>query len=193
MIAVAQNAASLDSASRLADRTAALRYAFDRSFAAPLRINLVSTLDLLAIRVEAEPYAMRLSDIAGLFADRSITAVPTGNPALLGLAGFRGAVVPVYGLGRLLGHSEATTQTPRWLIIAAATPVAFAFDVFDGHQRATAEAIVPQQAKTHSYAPEFIRAGDVIRPVLHLPSVIAALGGADHGGAPSLQTWSEEL
>lgn len=188
MIETAQNTAS-----RLTERSAELRNAFDRSFAAPLRATLVQTLDLLAIRVEGEPYAVRLADVAGLFADRSVTTVPASNPALLGLAGFRGTVVPVYSLGRLLGHSATVTQVPRWLIIAAAAPVALAFDAFDGHLRATAEALVAQQMKTHGRAPEFIRAAGIIRPVLHLPSVVASLGGVDQASEPTLQTWSEEL
>ena len=44
----------------------------------------------------------------------------------------------------LLGHSG--TQAPRWLVIAAAAPVALAFDAFEGHLRASADAILPQQS-----------------------------------------------
>jgi chemotaxis signal transduction protein len=173
-----RGAAMIDSPLRLAERAAELRADFDRSFAAPLRADVVQKLDLLAIRVGSEFCALRLSEVAGLFADRKITPVPGGNAALLGIAGFRGLVLPVYSLPLLLGHSG--TQTPRWLVIAAAAPVACAFDAFEGHLRVSAGAILPQQSdgKMRAYAREFLRTADVVRSVLHLPSVIAALGAA---------------
>lgn len=159
----------------LAERAAALRSAFDSAFAVPLRVEAAAHHDLLAIRVGAEPYAVRLAEITGLFADRKFTRVPGGHAALLGIAGFRGALVPVYSLRILLGHSG--TQTPRWLVIAAAAPVALAFEVFEGHVRAPADAILARQspAQLGGYAAEFIRTEGVVRPVLHLPSVIDAL------------------
>lgn len=164
----------IGSLSALAEREAELRTAFDRLFAAPSRADVAAKLDLLAIRVGAEPCAIRLSDVTGLFADRSITPVPGGNPALLGIAGFRGALVPVYSLRALLGHSGPQAQ--RWLVVAAAAPLALAFDVFEGHLRAAADAILPQQStKRGGYANEFIRTPDAVRSVLHLPSVIGAL------------------
>jgi chemotaxis signal transduction protein len=165
-----------DSMSGLAQRAAELRLAFDRGFAAPLRIKAAATQNLLAIRVSAEPYAIRLSEVTGLFVDRKFTRVPGGNPALLGIAGFRGALVPVYSLRALLGHSG--THVSRWLVIAAAAPVALAFDLFEGHLRAPADAILPRQSpeQMRGYAPEFIRTASVVRPILYLPSVIDALG-----------------
>lgn len=166
----------IDSLPRLAERAAELRTDFDRAFAAPSRADVARKLDLLAIGVGAESCAVRLSEITGLFADRKITFVPGSNPALLGIAGFRGVVLPVYNLRTLLGHSAA--QTPRWLLIAAAAPVALAFDAFEGHLRAAADAILSQQsdAKMRDYAREFLRTTDTVRSVLHLPSVIEAFG-----------------
>jgi purine-binding chemotaxis protein CheW len=167
----------IDSLSRLAQRAAELRTDFDRSFAAPVRADIAQKLDLLAIRVGSESCAVRLSEITGLFADRAITRVPGKNPALLGISGFRSAIVPVYSLRTLLGHSG--TQAPRWLVIAAGSPVALAFDAFEGHLRASADAILPQQSTMRGCAREFIRTADAVRSVLHLPSVIEALGAAE--------------
>lgn len=157
------------------DRAAELRAAFDRSFAAPLRIDATITQDLLAIRVGAEPYAIRLSQVSGLFADKTITRVPGGVAALLGIAGFRGAIVPVYSLRTLLGHAGA--QSPRWLVTAAVAPVAFAVELFERQLRVPQDAIRARQAhaETTNYAREFIRTQDVVRPVLHLPSVFDAI------------------
>jgi purine-binding chemotaxis protein CheW len=173
---------AIDSPSRLVERAAELRTDFDRSFAAPLRADTAQKLDLLAVRVGSECCAIRLSDITGLFADRKITRVPGSNAALLGIAGFRGAVLPVYSLRTLLGR--AGMQMPRWLVIAAAAPVALAFDVFEGHLRAAADAILPQQSTMGGCAREFIRTADTVRSVLHLPSAIETLGAA---GRPTAQ------
>jgi chemotaxis signal transduction protein len=166
-----------DSRARLAGRATELRSAFDRSFALPLRVDTAVKQDLLAVRIGAEPCAIRLSEVSGLFADRGITPVPASNPALLGIAGFRGAVVPVYSLRSLLGQSGA--QAPRWLVIAAAMPVALAFDAFEGHLRVPPDAIVPQQAAMGGCAREFVRSANAVRSVLHLPSVIEALGATE--------------
>jgi chemotaxis signal transduction protein len=175
----------LDTVSRLGERVAELRADFDRSFAAPLRADITQKLDLLAIRVGSEPCAIRLSDVVGLFSDRRITRVPGSNAALLGIAGFRGVLIPVYGLRTLLGHSG--TQAPRWLVIAAGSPVALAFDAFEGHLRAAADAILPQQTTMRGCAREFIRTADAVGSVLHMPSVIEALGAAERPDAGTMK------
>jgi purine-binding chemotaxis protein CheW len=165
-----------DTSSGLAERAAGLRSAFDRAFATPVRADTTIKQDLLAIRVGPEPCAIRLSEVAGLFVDRRIMRIPASDGVLIGIAGFRGAIVPVYSLRSLLGHSG--TQALRWLVIAANAPIALAFDVFEGHLRVSTDAILPQQAhaQMRGYAAEFVRSAGVVRPVLHLASVIAALG-----------------
>lgn len=168
---------------QLAGRAVALRDAFDRVFATPVRADVAVAADLIAIRVGGEPCAIRLAEIAGLFADRKITPVPCGHPALVGLGGFRGALLPAYSLRILLGVSG--TQPERWLVIAAATSVAFTFEAFEAHLRASADAIVPRQTSgpMQGFARAFMRSGEVVRPVLDLNAVIATLDGAP---APNL-------
>jgi purine-binding chemotaxis protein CheW len=165
----------------LAQRAADMRSSFDAAFAAPRRPEVGVKTDLLAVRAGDEAYAIRLSEVGGLFSVRKITRVPGGHAALLGIAGFRGALVPVYNLRAALGL--AGTRTPRWLVLAAAAPVALAFDVFEGHLRVPADAITPQQSQAASrfYAPDFIRTEAAVRPVLHLDALIGALGAS---GAP---------
>jgi chemotaxis signal transduction protein len=173
--------------SRLAGRAAELRSAFDRAFATALRGDAVSKADLIAIRVGGEACAIRLSEVAGLFADRKITPVSGSKAALLGIAGFRGALLPVYSLAALLRGSASIALTPRaraatpalrWLVVAAAAPLALAFDAFEGHLRVAADAIRPRQANqsAQQFAADFIRTGDIVRPVIALSSAIAALG-----------------
>ena len=159
----------------IADRAAELRHEFDRAFAEPVRLATAAPEDLLGIRVGEQPYAIRLSDIAGLHAGKKITRIPGGNVALCGVAGFRGALLPVYDLHALLGHSG--TRTPRWLVIASAAPVALAFDAFTGQLRVAGDAIVPQPAHpdTPGYARDLLRMQGSIAPILHLPSVLEAI------------------
>jgi chemotaxis signal transduction protein len=161
--------------SGVAGRAAELRQAFDRAFAEPVRFDTTSKEDLLAVRVATQAFAIRLSEISGLFAGKKITPVPGSHAALCGIAGFRGAIVPVYDLQILLGHPG--TATPRWLVIAAAAPVALAFEAFEGQLRISRDAILPQPSRPelHGYAREFVRTENFVGPIMHLPSLLDAI------------------
>jgi len=77
-------------------RVSELREAFDRRFAEPAGADAGATQDdFLTITIGADPYAMRLSEVAGLYLTPRITPLPGSVPALLGLVGLRGALVPV--------------------------------------------------------------------------------------------------
>jgi purine-binding chemotaxis protein CheW len=134
-------------------RAAELRNAFDRSFAQAPSPEGGALESLLKIRLGANPYALRLSDVSGLFADKKMTWLPSPVPELLGMAGLRGTVLPVYDLGMLLGCPRAAA--PRWLVVAAGAPVALAFEAFDGYLSVRAEGIERQ-----------------VQMVIDLPSVI---------------------
>lgn len=168
---------------RLGERAEELRQAFDRSFAeavteeAPLE-------DFLAIGVGTDPYAIRLAEISALLADKPITRLPSPVPELLGIAGFRGAIVPVYDLRALLGYSVASP--PRWVTIIAGTPVALAFDAFDGHLRLPRESRVPEGRvePTRQHVREVLRAAGVVRPIVHLASVVETIKWQTQPGVP---------
>ncbi len=152
------------------DRAAELRARFDRGFAEPPHPGAVATVDLLAIRLGGAPYALRLGELAGLFADRAVTPLPTEIPALLGVAGFRGAIVPVYDLRRLLGC--AATAPPRWLVVTTQLAVGFGFDGLDGHLRIPVDAIARGDGAEH--ARELARTAE-LRPIVAFASVLAAI------------------
>jgi purine-binding chemotaxis protein CheW len=180
-----------DAPAGLAGQAAKLRAAFDATYAAPLRRDGATNQDLLAVRAGAAPYAIRFSDISGLFVDRKITRVPANDTSsLLGIAGFRGAIVPVHSLPVILGLPAA--HAFRWLVMVATTSVALAFDAFEGHLRVLAASIVSQQLSgaARSFAPEFVHHAGIIRPVLHLPSVIEALGS--HRSSHAIHERSEK-
>src|SRR5689334_19841174 len=117
-----------DTASAIGERALELRQQFDRSFAEPVRRTVIETDDFIAVRLGAETFAIRVAEIAGLHAGLAITPCPSPLPELLGLAGLRGALIPVYGLAALLGLSAVAE--PRWIVIAAGREAAFAFDGF---------------------------------------------------------------
>jgi chemotaxis signal transduction protein len=125
----------------VAERRAQLREDFDRSFTEPARQHDAEYAELLAIRAGGRAYALRLSQASGVHSDRPVTPLPGPQPALLGVAGFSGAIVPVYDLSALLGH--AVPERPRWLVLAAGRPaLALAFHGLDGHVRIPVSIIV---------------------------------------------------
>jgi purine-binding chemotaxis protein CheW len=128
-------------ASDVQNRLDELRDDFDRSFAQPARQHDAEYAELLAIRAGGRPYALRLSQASGVHSDRPVTPLPGPQAALLGVAGFSGAIVPVYDLAALLGHP--VSDRPRWLVLAVGTPpLALAFHDLDGHVRVPMSIIV---------------------------------------------------
>jgi purine-binding chemotaxis protein CheW len=117
----------------LSGRAEELRSAFDRAFAVSAELVVVETLDFLLLRLGTVGHAVRLSEIAGLFVDRAITKLPGSPPELLGLSGFRGAVLPVYDVSAVLGHGPA--DKARWMVMLSGAPMALAFDDMLGHRR----------------------------------------------------------
>jgi chemotaxis signal transduction protein len=164
-----------EGASGLSARAEALRLAFDRGFAEPRRSDTAPMESLIGFSLASEPYALRLSEIGGVFVDRKITRVPSGGAALLGFAGFRGAIVPVYDLRALLGRGAS--EAPRWLAIASGASVAFAFEVFDGHLRVPSAAVMAREGELQSrrLVREVVSADGLVRPLVHLPSVIETI------------------
>jgi chemotaxis signal transduction protein len=157
------------------DRAAQLRREFDRTFAEPVHIQVAPEEDLIRIRVGGQACAIRLAEIAGLHVGKEITRLPASVSALLGIAGFRGALRPVYDLQVLLGQARA--DVPRWLVIAAQAPIALAFAAFEGRMRVPHDAISESavQSRTGPFSRQLVRTPRFVGPLLHLPSVIEAL------------------
>jgi purine-binding chemotaxis protein CheW len=162
----------------IADRAAQLRRDFDRTFAQSIQVDTTEEEDLLGIRLGEQACAIRLSEIAGIHMGKKVTRVPGAHAALWGIAGFRGLLLPVYDLQQLLGHARA--EAPRWLVIAAAAPLALAFAAFEGRLRVPLRDILPhtKQADTAVYARDVVRTGNVTRSILHLPSILETLAVA---------------
>lgn len=163
-------------------KVAELKRAFDRTFAEAPRSDASPRNDYLAVSVGGDPYAICISEIAGLLSDRKVTGLPGSVTELIGLTALRGDLVPVYDLRALLGYPR--TSAPRWLVIAAATHVALAFDRFDGHLRVPREAV--STASSQSAATrlpsvrEVVRTDESARPIIYIPAVLDAIGVSAH-------------
>ena len=170
---------------QVAKRLAELRVGFDRSFAEPPRHHDTEYVEMLAIRAGRRRYALRLSQTSGLHCDRPVTPLPGPLPALLGIAGFSGTIMPVYDLGALLGHPAA--DPPSWLVLAAGTPqLALGFHELDGHLRVPVDSIVaePGGAGRGGCLRGMVPLPGGARPIVDVPSVrtaVHALTGHAHG------------
>jgi len=164
----------MEAAVHIARRATELRRDFDSSFAKPPPVAGEAGQDLLAIRLGTRRFAIRLSEIAGLYADKKITPVPGAAAGMLGIAGFRGSILPVYDLQGLLGLSSAPAS--RWLVMAARAPVAFSFEAFEEQVRVSPRAIKRERARAKSsFTKEFIQTDGVLRPIIQLSSVLEAV------------------
>ena len=142
------------------DRVAELRRAFDESFAVAPPERVTSWEDLLSVRIGGDPYALRVRDISGFMASGRIVPLPSRLPELLGMAGVKGALVPVFSLEALLGYVRPV-EAPRWLALTGKVEtVALAFGEFEGHLR-----ILPEDVFTPEKAGElkFTCAMDMLR------------------------------
>jgi chemotaxis signal transduction protein len=146
---------------------AVLRGSFDQVFALPPPVARTTQQRLLALRIGADPYAIRVEQVTGLEKVQSLVALP-GSPAyLLGLTGLRGRLVPVFSLSALLRSSDRGPEP--WLILCGASEtVGLAASSFDGQFEVAPHEIVSGQG--HS---RHVRHGRLSRSVLDLEAVLA--------------------
>lgn len=162
------------------NKAAQLRQAFDHSFALPPSADSPEVQDLLMIRVAGDPYAIRLLDITEIVTGRSVVSVPTIKPGLLGLAGIRGGIVPVFCLSSILGYGPAS-GSPRWMVLCGAEePIALAFSDFEGYLRLPTSALHADEnfsattAKT-KYVSQVARTTDGVRAVISIQLIMATI------------------
>jgi purine-binding chemotaxis protein CheW len=168
----------------MAGSAAALRRLFDAGFAAAAASKSERLEDLLAIRLGSDPYALRLSEIAGLHAGVKIVAVPSPSTQLLGIVGLRGTMVPIYDLAALLGYPPAAR--PRWIVLARTSqPVGFAFETFESHLQVSETSLANGQDEgvnagaAGQHSSETVRAAGALRPIIRMASVVELIGDRD--------------
>ena len=159
-------------------RTAAeLHRRFDEGFAVPAAAITGRLVNLLAIRVGSDPYALHLSEIAGLHVDLKIVPIPSPKAQLLGIVGIRGEMAPVYDLAALLNYPPAAS--PRWMVFARApTLVGLAFAAFESHLQvpegslASGEGTDDGTGASRQHLRGVVQAAGALRPIIHLASVV---------------------
>lgn len=156
------------------ERASELRQAFDRSFVEARHVDETVTDDFIAVHVGGNPYLLRLAEIVGVHTGKKVIAVPSPIRELRGISGFRGAMVPVYDLAMLLGYPRSSSAP--WMAMAAAAPLALAFETFDGHFRFPREAMASRpDSESQVYVRGIIRADGRAYSVIHLPAAVAAI------------------
>jgi chemotaxis signal transduction protein len=165
------------------DRAAALRREFDEAFAAPAEAA-AGAVDLLALRVAGARYALRLSEIGGLHADRRIVALPGAPPELLGLAGLRGSLVAVYDLGAFLGAPRG--ENPHWVVLAwSDRTVGLAFEQLERYLRvATQDLTLDAESKKRHFR-EVLNVKGEVCPVIDIASIVEKIKGLARPVSPS--------
>lgn len=163
---------------------ALMRSEFDAAFAKPVREAAQPTEDLIGFRVRGSAYCMRLGEMDGVTAAESVVRLPTRASALLGLTNIRGVMVPIYSLSILLGFAAAS-EPARWLAVCGGRdPLALSLGMFDAHLRVKSEEIhAAQERRAHVH--QFARIGGVVREIVDVASVIAAIRKTTASAIPS--------
>jgi chemotaxis signal transduction protein len=173
----------------LAISAAMLREAFDRDFAAAPAEIRDAGLPFVRIRAGRHVYAVALSEVTTVLADRPHVALPSAASELLGVAALRGDVVSVFSLSALLGDHGETA--PRWLLLVDRNgdKAAFAFDAMEGHLRITADdiATVPDVTALEPIRSSARVSGEMI-PILSIAALIERLV-ARAGSNPTDKEW----
>jgi chemotaxis signal transduction protein len=155
------------------DRAAGLRRAFDAQFAERPAVRAADLEDFLLVGVSGLPYALRLSEIAGVAKSPTLCAVPTRRRELLGLTGIRGKAVCVYGLAAVLGLPE-TGGPEAWLALGPGDDVvAVAFERLDGFVRVAASNTVDAAGGEQPLVRGVLRGDAMARPIVDLGRVFA--------------------
>jgi purine-binding chemotaxis protein CheW len=160
-----------------------MRQEFDLSFARPAVAPGGTFENLLRIRIGGEVSAVRVSGIAGLSVDPVITALPSPLAELLGVAHLQGKTVPVFDLRALLGRPAHGVL--RWLMVAAESPVALAFDAYESFVRLDVEAPADGDGPERQFhEPRLLRLEGELTPVLDVSSILAAVKDRAQSSSP---------
>lgn len=158
-------------------RALALAREFDDGFRRAIETSAAPDQGFLAIRVGADPYALRVIETSGLYSDKRITKLPTSSPGLLGLAGIRGVAVPTYDIGVLLGYPPSRAPTHAIVTTGSSRSIGFALESVPAHFRASTGELVLAEPDT-AERPHLVGAvelGGRLHPIILVSSMLAAI------------------
>ena len=157
-------------------RSLELRREFDSAFAAPRAVRSSDVDKLVILQVGSLWVACRVVEVTRFESLRSVIPLSGGAPGLIGIAGLRGKVVPVFGLAAILGIGAA--EAAPWVAICGeADPIGLAFDRLDRFVivRRSDVCAVGDGNRLSSHTTGLVRIGSVSHDVLDLPAILSAI------------------
>lgn len=152
----------------------ALRREFDAAFSVPGKPGQAETIRLFLLRAGGNRYAVRAAQTSGILPRPAITALPGARAELLGIAGVRGRLVPVFSLAALQGDRPVGSE--RWLLLHDGDePLAFAAEAFDGQVEVAPDAISATEGVGGYGIASVVEAGGCRRGLLELDAIAASL------------------
>jgi hypothetical protein len=161
-----------DTEEALETRLVALRSAFDAAFARKAEPPAAQRRGYLGIRLNDTPYALDLDEVASVQKQLRVTALPSDEPLLLGIAGFAGTLAAVYDLGALLGLPSP--RTPDWFALVRGAPLVFAFHALEGQLSPDPNADTAETADGDARSDVCFRPG-IARPVIRMGALATRL------------------
>ncbi|RPI22187.1 MAG: chemotaxis protein CheW [Acidobacteria bacterium] len=161
----------------LDQRVKELRKAFDETFASPATLPERDWVELLLISFGAPRFAVPVSQLAGIEANRPIASLPAKRPGLIGLSAVHGGLVPVFDLGTLLGL-PGRDGAPRWMALHHEQELlALAFDYLEGFLRVAARDVYPLESAPGvvHLTGQAIKVDSGLVYVVDIPSVVSAI------------------
>ncbi|HVT81301.1 MAG TPA: chemotaxis protein CheW [Phycisphaerae bacterium] len=159
---------------------AALRTAFDTTFAQPPTLSSTATTALLMVRVAGQQFAIKRSEMSGLAHADNIAPVPGPSAAFLGVTGLRGQILPIWSLAGLMGIAAAPPQPEEWLVLlgeGSRDACAFACETIEQTLVVSEEAFAQPSASDSASRniQAVVRTDSALVPVLNLPALRASL------------------
>lgn len=152
-----------------------IREEFDASFAKPHQETAYDLEAFVTIQVGERPYALRITELSGIYADIRIARVPSKNPAALGLCGIQGAGLPVFDLAQLLGEPRLNHPL-RWIAVSAGRdPIAFAFSQFEGYSQVSLRDLGEVAESQTTLTGGVLRLTQEHRPVIRITSLVTLI------------------
>jgi chemotaxis signal transduction protein len=156
-----------------------LRDAFDRMFTMARQCEgSAPSENLILTRVSGHPYALKVSEIAGIVTDRKTIAIPSRASELLGVAAIRGGFVPMYSLAALLGYPAEEGRARVHVLCRSEELIGLALSSFEGYHRVSATEIylAERDKASRARANQVVRISETVRAIIDIPYLLQVIG-----------------